>query len=99
MNSSPAGRHLPTRKITGVSHENSEGCISIRARVGREFLREVAKGLRAAEAQVHEWTGKGELPFPDMSEEQREALKGTPDFPPTGSIEHKAIEQSETGKD
>ena len=41
----------------------------------------------------------GELPFPDMSEEQREALSGTLDFPPTGSIEYKSLEQSEAEKD
>ena len=54
---------------------------------------------RAAEEQVHEWTEKGELPFPDMTEEQREALAGTLDFPPAGSIEYKAAEQSEAGND
>ena len=50
---------------------------------------------RAAEEQVHEWTEKGELPFPDMTEEQREALKGTLDFPPKGSIEHKKLTESD----
>ncbi len=54
---------------------------------------------RAAEEQVHEWRDRGELPFPDMTEEQREALSGTLDFPPTGSIEYKALAQSETEKD
>ena len=54
---------------------------------------------RAAEEQVHEWTEKGELPFPDMTEEQREALAGTLDFPPVGSIEYKTAEQSEAGND
>jgi len=54
---------------------------------------------RAAEEQVHEWTEKGELPFPDMTEEKREALAGTLDFPPTGSIEYKTAELSEAGKD
>ncbi len=49
---------------------------------------------RAAEDQVREWTEKGELPFPDMTEEQREALAGTLDFPPTGSIEYKAAKKS-----
>ncbi len=44
---------------------------------------------RAAEQQVREWTEAGELPFPDMSEEQREALAGTLSFPPEGSVEHK----------
>ncbi len=48
---------------------------------------------------MHEWTEKGELPFPDMTEEQREALASTLDFPPAGSIEYKAAEQSEVGKD
>ena len=54
---------------------------------------------KAAEAQVQEWTEKGELPFPDMAEEQREALSGTLAFPPTGSIEYKAAEESEAEKD
>ncbi len=43
----------------------------------------------AAEQQVREWTEAGELPFPDMSEEQRDALAGTLNFPPEGSVEHK----------
>jgi len=54
---------------------------------------------RAAEAQVQEWTEKGELPFPDMSEAQREALEGTLDFPPAGSVGHRAIERSDSAKD
>ncbi len=41
----------------------------------------------------------GELPFPAMSDEQREALSGTRDFPPTGAIEYKSLEQSEAEKD
>ena len=45
---------------------------------------------RAAEQQVREWTEAGELPFPDMSEEQRDALAGTLHFPPEGSVEHEA---------
>jgi MscS family membrane protein len=54
---------------------------------------------KVAEEQVHEWTEKGELPFPDMTEEQREALSGTLDFPPAGSIEYKAASESEADKD
>ena len=54
---------------------------------------------RAAEEQVHEWTEKGELPFPDMTAEQQKALAGTLDFPPVGSIEYKTMEESEAGKD
>lgn len=54
---------------------------------------------RAAEEQIHGWTEKGELPFPDMSEERREALKGTLDFPPAGSIEHQSAVESEADKD
>jgi len=54
---------------------------------------------RAAEEQVAEWTEKGELPFPNMTEEQREALIGTLEFPPTGSIEYKSLEQREDEKD
>ena len=53
---------------------------------------------KAAEAQVQEWTEKGELPFPDMTEEQREALAGTLAFPPVGSIEYKAAEESEAAE-
>ena len=54
---------------------------------------------RAAEEQVHEWAEKGELPFPDMTEEQQKALAGTLDFPPTGSIEYKDMAESEAGTD
>jgi MscS family membrane protein len=53
------------------------------------------EGRRAAEQQVRGWTEAGELPFPDMSEEQQEALEGTVHFPPEGSVGHKA----ETEKD
>jgi MscS family membrane protein len=53
---------------------------------------------RAAEEQVHEWTEKGELPFPNMTEEQLEALKGSLDFPPRGSIEYKAAETIDAGE-
>jgi len=55
-----------------------------------------AEKKRAAEAQVHEWTAKGELPFPDMTAEQREALSKTLEFPPTGSIEYKAMAEQST---
>ena len=54
---------------------------------------------KVAEQQVLEWKEKGELPFPDMTEEQREALAGTLDFPPQGSIEYKSLEESESGSD
>ena len=45
---------------------------------------------RAAEQQVGDWVAAGELPFPDMSEEQRTALAGTLQFPPEGSVAYKA---------
>jgi len=51
---------------------------------------------RAAEEQVHEWTEKGELPFPDMTEKQREALAGTLDFPPKGSVAYKTLEHEKS---
>lgn len=54
---------------------------------------------RAAEQQVHEWKTKGELPFPDMTDEQREALSGTLDFPPKGSIEYKSTQAIEVDED
>lgn len=41
---------------------------------------------RAVEHQVQEWKENGELPFPDMSKEQQEALEGTLQFPPEGSV-------------
>jgi len=44
----------------------------------------------AAEAQVKEWREKGELPFPDMSNEKREALEKTLQFPPQGSVQLKS---------
>ena len=50
---------------------------------------------RAAEEQVHDWKERGELPFPDMSEEQLEALSGSVQFPPEGSV----LNQSESEKD
>jgi MscS family membrane protein len=50
---------------------------------------------RAAEAQVQEWTAKGELPFPNMTEEQRESLSKTLEFPPKGSIEYKVMAEQE----
>jgi len=50
---------------------------------------------RAAEQQVDDWTEAGELPFPDMSEEQREALAGTLAFPPEGSVQHKVAEEKD----
>jgi MscS family membrane protein len=50
---------------------------------------------RAAEEQVNDWTEAGELPFPDMSEEQREALTGTLAFPPEGSVQHNVAEKKD----
>jgi MscS family membrane protein len=50
---------------------------------------------RAAEEQVHDWKERGELPFPDMSEEQLEALSGSVQFPPEGSV----LNQPESEKD
>lgn len=50
---------------------------------------------RAAEQQVRDWIEAGELPFPDMTEEQRKALEGTLQFPPEGSVQLK----TEFGKD
>ena len=43
---------------------------------------------RTSESQVREWVASGTLPFPNMSEEQRDALNGTLHFPPRGSVEH-----------
>lgn len=40
----------------------------------------------AAEKTVGKWRKAGELPFPDMTAEQIEALKETLDYPPKGSI-------------
>ncbi len=53
---------------------------------------------RVAEEQVQEWTEKGELPFPEMTEEQREALKSSLSFPPKGSIAYKAAETIDAGE-
>lgn len=46
---------------------------------------------RAAEETVREWVAAGELPFPDMSNEQRERLAGTLEFPPEGSVEKNSV--------
>jgi MscS family membrane protein len=45
--------------------------------------------VAAAEAQVRVWREAGELPFPDMTEPQREALHDTLDYPPKGSPGYK----------
>ncbi len=50
---------------------------------------------RAAERQVRDWTDAGELPFPDMSEEQRQALAGTLHYPPEGSVDYKAATEKD----
>lgn len=50
---------------------------------------------RAAEEQVHEWTEKGELPFPDMTTEQQEGLAKSLDFPPKGSIAYQAASKDD----
>lgn len=50
---------------------------------------------QAAEQQVADWTEAGELPFPDMSEAQREALAGSLDFPPEGSVLRKDAEEKD----
>jgi len=50
---------------------------------------------RAAEQQVVDWTEAGELPFPEMSEEQREALAGGLDFPPAGSVQRRVAEDKD----
>ncbi len=44
-----------------------------------------AKLVEAAEAEVQQWRNEGRLPFPDMSDQRRQQLKGTLDFPPAGS--------------
>jgi MscS family membrane protein len=49
-----------------------------------------AERRTASEHQVREWSASGKLPFPNMSEQQREALAGTLHFPPDGSVEFEA---------
>ena len=44
----------------------------------------------AAEQEVREWIAAGELPFPDMSQEQKEALAGSLHFHPQGSVAFKS---------
>jgi MscS family membrane protein len=48
----------------------------------------------AAEEQVKAWREAGELPFPDMPEPHREALKNTLNYPPEGSVDFKPKEAS-----
>ncbi|MGI9513122.1 MAG: mechanosensitive ion channel family protein [Anderseniella sp.] len=48
----------------------------------------------AAEEQVKAWREAGELPFPDMPEPHREALKNTLNYPPEGSVNFKPKEAS-----
>jgi len=50
---------------------------------------------RAAERRVREWTEAGELPFPDMSERQRQALAGTLHYPPEGSVGYKSVPEKD----
>lgn len=38
-----------------------------------------------AELQVRDWRARGSLPFPDIPPERATALRGTLDYPPTGS--------------
>lgn len=40
---------------------------------------------QAAEAQVQSWRESGKLPFPEFSEEHRQQIENTLDYPPTGS--------------
>ena len=53
--------------------------------------------VTAAEEQIKAWRESGELPFPDMSEERREELECTLDYPPKGSIDYNAIEKDDLG--
>jgi MscS family membrane protein len=46
-----------------------------------------AERREASEQQVRQWVASGTLPFPNMSEEQRDALAATLHFPPEGSVE------------
>ena len=41
--------------------------------------------VRDAEEKVKDWRSQGELPFPEFSDEQRDRLRDTLDFPPKGS--------------
>jgi MscS family membrane protein len=45
---------------------------------------------QAAEQQVAAWRAACELPFPDMTAGEMEALAGTLDFPPKGSVVHES---------
>jgi MscS family membrane protein len=49
--------------------------------------------IAAAEEEVKVWREAGEFPFPDMSEQQREALQHTLDYPPKGSVNQEPIEK------
>jgi MscS family membrane protein len=42
---------------------------------------------RAAEAEVQHWRAEGTLPMPEFPPERVERLRGTLDYPPTGSSE------------
>jgi MscS family membrane protein len=41
---------------------------------------------RAAEAEVARWRAEGKLPFPDLAPDEVQAIDGTLDWPPQGSI-------------
>ncbi len=52
----------------------------------------------AAEKQVKVWREAGELPFPNMTAEQREDLQKTLDFPPKGSVDYEPKEITDEKK-
>ena len=46
-----------------------------------------AESAAAAEAEVERWRRSGQLPFPQLSRDRADALRGTLDYPPRGSVE------------
>jgi MscS family membrane protein len=46
-----------------------------------------AARVDAVETQLEAWRAEGALPFPDLTEERRQQLTDTLDFPPAGSPE------------
>jgi len=57
-----------------------------------------AQAAEAAQAQVRRWREQGNLPFPDFSPEQLRQMRGTGDYPPSGSVAVAAPEPQSPGQ-
>lgn len=51
-----------------------------------------AESGAAAEAEVERWRRSGQLPFPRLARARADALRGTLDYPPRGSVEAAGVD-------